>query len=363
MNSTVYNCVALPLDFGLDRKPKIPLTRVELHCHFDGVIRPETAWELTQNRTKTLDEFKRELRISEPKDLAYFLEKFAICLPPLVGNLDNIKRVAVEFCQDSARNGVAYVEARYPPQLLATDRVKPDDVVRAVTEGFDEGQRLYGVKAKSILCLIAGQDPEISKQTLDLCLKFKGDVVGIDVEDDLSTKKLKGTNKLGETEKMIFNEAKRLNIHRTSHAGEDGPAENIRFAVEEMQVERIGHGYQVVTDPKVYELCKQRNIHFEMCPTSSITTGAVDAGMAATYRHPILTLAKDDMNFGINTDCPTVSAGFMNDEIELLRTWGMSEAHIVRATVNAARSCFLPEQDKRELIQDLSKQFGFTSLA
>ena len=78
---------------------------------------------------------------------------------------------------------MAYVEARYAPTLMAAGDVTADHVVQAVTEGFSEGETLYGIKARSILCCIAGMPETMNKEVLDLCQKHDG-VVGIDVAGD-----------------------------------------------------------------------------------------------------------------------------------------------------------------------------------
>ena len=57
-------------------------------------------------------------------------------------------------------------------------------------------------------------------------------------------------------DKSIFEEAKKLGINRTVHAGEDGPSENVRIAVEEMFAQRIGHGYRVMQDKELYQKCR-----------------------------------------------------------------------------------------------------------
>ena len=35
-------------------------------------------------------------------------------------------------------------------------------------------------------------------------------------------------------------------------------------AIEELGAERIGHGYHVMEDDKIYQLAKEKNIHFEV---------------------------------------------------------------------------------------------------
>ena len=81
-----------------------------------------------------------------------------------------------------------------------------------------------------------------------------------------------------------YQKAKQLGIRRTIHAGENGPAENVREAVDEMCAERIGHGYHTTQDMELYHRLLRENIHFEMCPMSSFITGSVPLDYS---RHPI----------------------------------------------------------------------------
>lgn len=303
----------------------------------------------------SLRNLRDNLDIEQPKDLAHFLTKFGMILPPIQGKPDLIKRVAKEFCEDAALNGVAYTEARYAPSLMAKDEVTSDHVVRAVNQGFEEGEEEFGVKVRSILCIISALPFKDNQEVLDLCKKYKGEgVVGMDMAGN------ENSSDFGAKEKELFEEAKKSGIHRTVHAGEDGPAANVQIALDQLHAERIGHGYHVMDDPELYQRCQEERVHFEVCPSSSILTNSVPASRAATFQHPLLNFVKDGVNFSINTDDPTVTGTQMSDEIELVRSWGLSEAHIVRAQFNAARSSFLPENEKRDLIKQLEKVYGMS---
>ena len=61
-----------------------------------------------------------------------------------------------------------------------------------------------------------------------------------------------------------FKKAKELGFKITAHAGESGPAENVKIAIEQLGAERIGHGYHVVEDASIYQLAKDKGIHFEV---------------------------------------------------------------------------------------------------
>ncbi len=91
-----------------------------------------------------------------------------------------------------------------------------------------------------------------------LCEQYQSSwVVGVDMAGDellpLDPRHVEG-----------FRRARELGLHVTLHAGESGPASNIRQAVEEMGAERIGHGYHVLDDEKVYTFAKDKRLHFEV---------------------------------------------------------------------------------------------------
>ena len=75
------------------------------------------------------------------------------------GDTAAIEQFAYEFCEDEAKQKVAYCELRYSPHYLA--ELKPRDglpyvsaetVVRCVNNGLRRGCHEFGVKIRTILC-------------------------------------------------------------------------------------------------------------------------------------------------------------------------------------------------------------------
>lgn len=104
--------------------------------------------------------------------------------------MEAIERMAHEFCELQAQEGVIYVEARYCPFLLMPDSFNQADflsqksgdklhsqvsistsqVVEAVNKGFQRGEQDFNLIVRTILCCIRGK-PEWSKEILDLCIQ------------------------------------------------------------------------------------------------------------------------------------------------------------------------------------------------
>ncbi|KAK6629944.1 hypothetical protein RUM43_003765 [Polyplax serrata] len=346
----------------------IPKTRIELHVHLDGSMRHETVWELLKMKNMklpgngTLRDLKKALTVRNPSDLGHFLAPFGIFLPAVQDDMTAIERIAYEFCEDKANQNVLYVEARYSPHAFLTpkntNKKTLGEVIAAVYKGFTRGQRDFNIEVRSILCTLignntAGEVLELYQQHTD-----KG-LVGLDIAALFSETKNMDEVPLKTEEARVFQEAKKLGIHRTIHAAERGPAEMARRAIEIYHAERIGHGYRVLEDEKVYKACLARNIHFECCPWSSFLTGSVPLGVR---KHPIAVFADDNANFSVNTDDPTVTGYDLSDDYTLTTKWNFTEGVLLRANLNAASSCFLPECEKRNLIRNLKRNLGLECL-
>ncbi|CAL1288723.1 unnamed protein product, partial [Larinioides sclopetarius] len=288
-----------------------------------------------------------------------FLGKFQIYQHVFLGDPEAIERVAYEFCEEAAKEGVLYSEVRYCPHLysstyspikVSSGSVSPRKVVVCVNRGLARGSVDFKITVRSILCCFR-PNPEWSSEILDLCLEFQHcGVVGIDVAGD------EATGLAAPEIVSVFRAAASHGLHRTAHAGEAGPAENVRVAVNDMFAERIGHGYHVLEDHEIYANCLEKRVHFETCPYSSVLTGSVPLTDA---KHPIVRFAEDGANFSISRDDPTIIQKTLDQEYDFLRGFGLKDVHFARANFNAVRSCFLPDDEKKLLMQKMLEVYGY----
>ncbi|XP_023335547.1 adenosine deaminase [Eurytemora carolleeae] len=353
----------MPTKFHGPKRTKnvAPLSRAELHIHFDGAVRLSTIWELCKQKglplpgRGTIEDLRWAVQMSEPSDLAGFLSGFRHTAPALTGDIVAMERVAWEFCEDIASNGILYVEARFCPHLLVNPAKEgeptADDILEATLRGFSRGEAEFGICIRTILCCIRGL-PAADADILRQCNKYRDQgVVGLDIAGDEA-----GCNNAALQEMFdenvinIYDEARRLNIKRTVHAGEVGPAKCVDQALNLLHAMRIGHGYRVLEDQTLYQKCLKDRVHFETCPTSSILTGAQPTDI---FYHATVRFAEDGANFSINSDDPMVTGTWLEQEYELVRSWGLNETHIVRGNVNAVKSSFLPADEKKVILKKL----------
>ncbi|XP_074499487.1 adenosine deaminase [Sebastes fasciatus] len=342
--------------------------KVELHVHLDGAIRVQTILDVAKRRgislpANTVEEMTQIIILQQPATLTKFLGKFAEYMHVVAGDREAIKRIAYEFVEDKAKEGVIYVEVRYSPHFLANTKVdpipweqkegdlSPDEVVHLVNEGLSEGERAFNIKARSILCCMRHM-PSWSMDVVELCKKYhhKG-VVAIDLAGDESL-----NIEANPEHRKAYEEAQRCGIHRTVHAGEVGPPCVVKEAVEVLKAERVGHGYRTLEDPVLYKNLLAQNMHFEVCPVSSKLTGACDPDFT---KHPVITFRKDKANYSLNTDDPLIFNSTLHLDYSTAHKYmGFTEEEFKRLNIGSAKSCFLPEKEKEELVHRLYEAYG-----
>ncbi|KAG9269085.1 adenosine deaminase [Astyanax mexicanus] len=345
--------------------------KVELHVHLDGAIRIETIMDVAKRRgiplsADTVEELTRQIAVTEPSSLTEFLGKFSKFMHVIAGDREAIKRIAYEFVETKSKEGVIYVEARYSPHYMANcdvdpipwDQEKgdltPDEVVNLVNQGLKEGEEAFKTKARSILCCMRHM-PNWSMDVVELCKKYRNDgVVAIDLAGDEALNCEMYPGHLN-----AYTEAVKSGIHRTVHAGEVGAASVVKEAVEILKAERIGHGYHTIDDKELYQQLLKDRMHFEMCPVSSRLTGACDPDFT---KHPLIRFKEDKANFSLNTDDPTVFNSTLESDYQAVKKYmGFTEEDFRDLNINAAKSCFLPDDEKEELLNHLYKVYGMVN--
>ncbi|XP_023598036.1 adenosine deaminase [Trichechus manatus latirostris] len=315
----------------------------------------------------TVEELQNIIGMDKPLALTEFLAKFDYYMPAIAGCREAIKRIAYEFVQMKAKEGVVYVEVRCSPHLLANSKVKPiawnqpegdvtpDDVVALVIQGVQEGERDFGVKVRTILCCMRHK-PNWSPEVVELCKKYRHNVVAIDLAGDET---IEGSS-LFEGHLKAYKEAVRSGFHRTVHAGEVSSAEDVRQAVDRLKMERLGPGYHTLEDKALYKRLLQENMHFEVLPWSSYLTGA----WKPETEHAVIRFKNDKANYSLNTDDPLIFKSTLDTDYQMTkRSMGFTEEEFKRLNINAAQSSFLPEDKREELLHVLYEAYGMVAPA
>jgi adenosine deaminase len=329
------------------------LPKVELHRHLEGTLRLATMLDIAQQHGITIPadvlRLSNLVQVQEEEKYSFqtFLSKFNT-LRLFYRSPDVIHRITREAIEDAAKDNVKYMELRFTPVALSrAERFPLHDVIDWVITSTQNAAKEFGVMVRLIASVNRHESHELAEQVAWLAAEHKEHgLIAIDLagnEAEFKSQPFYG----------VFKEARQAGLHITIHAGEWGPAANVKEGIEELGAERIGHGVRVLEDDTVVALARERNTAFEVCVTSNLQSGVVPD----LESHPLRAMLQAGLNATINTDDPSVSRITLSQEYHVVcNELGLSLDTLKERILAAAQASFLPDNERNDLVGRLTKE-------
>jgi adenosine deaminase len=370
------------LDFDLKSLPK-----VSLHDHLDGGLRPATIIELAEAVGHTLPstdpvalgEWFRES--ADSGSLVRYLETFDHTIA-VMQTKEGLFRVAKEFVEDLADDGVVYGEVRWAPEQHLQQGLTLDEAVEVIQAGLEAGVDAVAESGREIQVgqlITAMRHADRGQEIAELAVRHRNKgAVGFDIagaEDGFLPARFKDA----------FTYLAQHNFPATVHAGEAAGLESIQSALVDGRALRLGHGVRIAEDITVdfddddsvasedkgndsigmvtlgelSSWVRDRGIALEICPSSNLQTGAIAGFGEGIESHPLDMLYQIGFNVTINTDNRLMSGVTLTDEFELLvDTFEYDLDDLLELTLNAAEAAFLPLEEKEALVEYINDAYA-----
>ena len=288
------------------------LAKAELHAHLAGCIPTRAAQDLLRELQIDLPagfDLEHDLSIDAPVPSLqdYFKPWLTLGkLPQGQACLAQMFRLALSAL---AIDGVVYAELRHSPfKVVRVNEVSFEVALQWAIEALEDAKTaIGGIDPRLILGIDRAQVDLAHIRAALHAFKTLGcppQIVGLDVAGDEAFPIDHGLAKL------LSEATEDLGLGVTIHAGEIGPPEHIRFAIEACGARRIGHGLSAVQSPPLLDLLKERDICVELCLRSNVLTSAV----SSLQHHPIFTFIACDIPFVLCTDNPGIHAFSLSQE-------------------------------------------------
>lgn len=351
------------------------LPKVSLHDHLDGAVRPATIVELADEigldlpagDARGLDAWFS--RLSDSGSLVEYLKAFEYTVG-VMQTAEGLTRVAREFVEDLADDGVIYGEVRWAPEQHLTGGLSLDDAVEAVQQGIEEGEDAVdrggrSIRVGQILSAMRHSDRSLEIAELALAHRDRG-VVGFDIagpeEGYPASQHRAAFDLLAENFMPV-----------TVHAGEAAGLSSIRSALLDGRAVRLGHGVRLVSDLDVItregdevqvkfgdlaRWVRDREIPLELSPSSNVHTAAIEAWGTEIADHPFDLLYQLGFAVTVNVDNRTMSRTSLTRELALLvDAFGYDLEDLEAFQFNAASAAFLPVEEREELVEMIADGF------
>lgn len=321
------------------------LPKVELHCHLEGAMRPETVVALARKNAVPLP-------TSDPTELYRydsldgFLRVFWLVQSTLADHGD-WARLGYEVTVDGARHGVVHREAFFTP---ARHLAAGQDLAEIVA-GLDEGLAAAEAETGATCLLIADMDrafgPAAGLEQVQRLAELKRSgapgtdrVVGVGMD----------STELGIDPVSFlpaYQAAAAGGFRLTAHQGENSPASAITACLEVLGAERIDHGLPVLDDAELVARMAGERIPITVCPTSNVLIANAFARLAE-HSYPRMRAA--GLLATVNTDDPAlIDLDLGAEYAAVAAAFGWGWHTMVDVSLDGVEACWLDGEDKAAL--------------
>lgn len=317
------------------------MPKVELHLHLEGAIPLEAMWEL-------ITRHGGDPEVPDPaalarrfvfRDFAHFISTWEWKLK-FHRTLDDYRYLAAAVARDLRGQGHTYVEAFVSPTDSPLDAA---ELLVAVRAGLDE---VDDIEVALIPDLVRDTGPVVAMRTLEAVIEVRDEagVIGITIG---------GSEQLHPAEQFVpvYRRAREEELRLTAHAGEAAGPDSVRRALNDLGVDRIGHGVRAVEDPALVRELADRQIPLEVCPTSNLRTRVA----SSMEDHPVRTLIDEGVFVTINTDDPAMFDCTLAGEYAAIEALGYDTAVMRQLSENAIDAAWASPARKRDLHVELGR--------
>lgn len=316
------------------------LPKIELHLHIEGTFEPELMFELAKRNQVELPYASiAELRAAYDFDnLQSFLNLYYQGMAVLKTEQDFFDLTWAYFTR-CAQDNLVHCEFFFDPQAHLARGVALETQFNGLVAACRKAEADLGITSAIILSFLRDMSEASALETLDAALPYRSHFIGVGLD----------SAEVGNPpEKFIrvFERARAEGFHVVAHAGEEGPAEYIRQALDLLQIERIDHGVRCVEDTALLERVAREGIPLTVCPLSNLYLKVI----SKMEEHTLPQLLEAGLKVTLNSDDPAYFGGYMNDNfLAVQEAFDLTRDQWVLMTENAINASFVSDQRKGEL--------------
>ncbi|WP_417698267.1 adenosine deaminase [Psychromonas sp.] len=321
------------------------LPKVELHLHLEGSLEPQMLFDLAVRNNVALpyanvQEVTKAFQFTQLQD---FLDIYYQAAQVLITEQDFYDLTWAYLVKCKEQN-VLHVEPFFDPQTHTDRGVSFATVINGINRALSDGQEKLGISSELIMCFLRHLDEQSAFDTLDQAMPFLEKIKGVGLD----------SSELGhppEKFSRVFAKARELGLLTVAHAGEEGPAEYIWTAINDLKVSRVDHGVAAIQDPELITYLQQTQMPLTVCPLSNTKLKVFEH----MQQHNILDLLALDICVTVNSDDPSYFGGYMTENFEALaQALDMNQTQAIKLVENSITASFCDEQRKQELTKILN---------
>ena len=321
------------------------LPKVELHLHLEGSLEPELMFALAQRNSidlpfASVEEVRAAYEFSNLQD---FLDIYYQGANVLIHEQDFYDLTWAYLEQCKAQN-VMHVEPFFDPQTHTDRGIEFSVVIKGITRALNDAQVKLGISSKLIMCFLRHLSEDAAFDTLAMAEPYLDQLAGVGLD---SSEQGHPPEKFS----RVFAKARELGLKTVAHAGEEGPAEYVWTAINDLKVSRVDHGVRSIDDPELMKHLSETRMPLTVCPLSNTKLCVFDD----MSQHNILEMLAQNVCVTVNSDDPAYFGGYMTENfVALANALALTESQAKDLVQNSIEASFIDAQRANELSQLLT---------
>jgi adenosine deaminase len=322
------------------------LPKVELHLHLEGTLEPELMFKLAKRNGveipfSSIEEVHLAYQFSNLQD---FLDIYYQGANVLICEQDFYDLTWAYLLKCQAQN-VRHVEPFFDPQTHTDRNIDFSTVINGITRALDDGKRKLNISSELILCFLRHLSEEAAFTTLEQAKPYLSKIKAVGLDSSES-------GNPPEKFSRVFAAAKDQGLLCVAHAGEEGPAQYIWTAINDLKVNRIDHGVNAIQDKTLLEYLVKTQLPLTVCPLSNTKLKV----FSSMKEHNILEMLDQGICVTVNSDDPAYFGGYMTENFEALhQALNMSKYQAEKLVKNSINGSFANTKRKEILLSELNK--------
>lgn len=325
------------------------MPKAELHIHIEGSLEPELIFALAERNGVTLryasvDELRRAYAFT---DLQSFLDIYYAGASVLLQEQD-FYDMTWAYLQRARADNVKHAEIFFDPQTHTERGVAFSTVIDGIRRALDDAKRQWGMSGALIMCFLRHLSEEDALATLEQAIPHRDKFVGVGLD---SSERGHPPEKFA----RVFARCKELGLHLVAHAGEEGPPDYIRSALDVLKVERIDHGVRCLEDEALTRRLAEQRVPLTVCPLSNIKLRVFDR----LADHNLLKLLEAGLLVTVNSDDPAYFGGYVNDNfLRMFEALPLQRGQARQLARNSFIASFLDDAAKQKFLEEVDACFA-----
>jgi len=321
------------------------IPKAELHVHLEGTFEPELMFAIAGRNGvalpyRTVDEVREAYRFA---DLQSFLDIYYAAAKALLRERDFYDLTWAYLERMHAEN-VRHVEPFFDPQTHIGRGIPFPVVLDGIVGALADGRRKLGISSRLIMCFLRHLPADAAMRTLEQALPFRDAIAGVGL--DSAERGHPPADFVA-----VFDRARREGFRAVAHAGEEGPPEYIRQALDDLGASRIDHGVRCLEDARLVDRLVAERVPLTVCPLSNVKLRV----FPTLQEHPVKRMLDRGLRVSLHSDDPAYFGGYLTDNyLAVARTFSLSRAEIVTIARNAIESSFLDDAGQHVLLAELA---------